>query len=305
MITVREEPAKIGKAPSKKPLEELLRFSLLPIDKPKGPTSHEVSSFVRKLLGLNKTGHYGTLDSNVSGVLPILLDHACKASPYFAGAEKTYITIMRTFQLVPEKDLETALDRFRGPIYQTPPLASAVRKQLRVREAYELELLELEGNDALLKVRSQAGFYVRKLCTDLGEVLGVGAIMHDLRRTKAGGFSEEQCVTLQELSDRVWLWKEHGEEKPLREILHPLEECLPLKRVVVSDGALHAITTGADLAIPGVLKLDENIQRNEPVQVLTGKGELACLARSLKTSAEISAGGHGLAFDVERVIRQY
>jgi H/ACA ribonucleoprotein complex subunit 4 len=305
MITLQEEQTKVGRPPAEKSLAEILPYSLVPIDKPKGPTSHEVSSFVRKMLGLRKTGHYGTLDANVSGVLPILLEHATKASPYFAGAEKTYVTIMRTFSPVKKRELEVALKRFRGPIYQTPPLASAVRKQLRVREVHELELIELEGADALLRVRAAAGFYVRKLCTDLGEVLGCGATMHDLRRTRAGGFTEEQCVTLQELSDRLWLWKERGEEKPLREALHPLEEALPLKRVWVSDGALHPITTGADLAIPGVLRLDDGVKRGEHVQVLTGRGELACLAHALKDADEIRGSERGIAFDVERVIRQY
>lgn len=305
MMTLREEEAKIGRPPSEKSLAEVLPYSLVPIDKPKGPTSHEVSSFVRKMLGMKKTGHYGTLDANVSGVLPILLEHACKASPYFAGADKTYITIMRALEPVQRKELEAALVRFRGPIYQKPPLASAVKKQLRVREVFELELLEHEGTDSLLRVRAQAGFYVRKLCTDLGEVLGVGAAMHDLRRTKAGMFSERQCVSLQEFSDRLWLWKEKGQEGPLRAVIHPLEEVLPLKRVVASDGALKAITSGADLAVPGVMKIDEGMKKDEPVQVLTGRGELACLARALKSSDDIANATRGIAFDVERVIRQY
>ena len=103
----------------------------------------------------------------------------------------------------------------------------------------------------------------------------------------------------------MWLYKERKDEKEIRRIVRPVEDAVKLKRVVVSDGALHPITTGANLAIPGILSLDEGIAKEELVQVMTGKGELVCLARAFFTTEEILGKKNGIAFDVERVIHSF
>jgi len=305
MITFAKEKHEAGKKPSERTVEELLDYGVVPIDKPCGPTSHEVSAHVRRILGVAKSGHSGTLDPDVSGVLPVVIGNACKVATVMLKEGKEYVCVLRLNAPVSREDLEAALARFRGKIYQRPPEASAVKRELRVREIYELELLEHEGEWVLFRAAVQHGTYIRKLCTDIGEVLGVGGVMAELRRTRAGGFTEEECFTLQALSDAVWLYKERKDEKEIRRIVRPVEDAVKLKRVVVSDGALHPITTGANLAIPGILSLDEGIAKEELVQVMTGKGELVCLARAFFTTEEILGKKNGIAFDVERVIHSF
>jgi len=305
MLVLRREEYATGKRPSERSMEERLRFGVVPVDKPTGPTSHEVSAFVRRILGLKKTGHTGTLDANVSGVLPVLLEESCKASNVIMGGRKKYVCIMRTGQKATKSGLEEAFSHFRGKIYQKPPLASAVAKKLRVREVFALNILETEGRLVLFEAETEAGTYIRNIVRDVGEVLGAGAEMAELRRAFSGGFNEKQCVTLQELSDRFWLWKEKGEERPLRECVHQIEDVLGLKKTVVSDDAIHSITTGANLAIPGVNQLDETIQKGERVGIYSGKGELLCIAEALLGTEEIKGREKGIAFDVMRVIHGY
>jgi len=305
MLALREEESEIGVKPSERSTRELLRFGVVVLDKPRGPSSHEASAFVRKILGVKKAGHSGTLDPNVSGVLPVLLEDACKTVGFLLKQKKSYVCITRFGEKISEAKLREALARFRGKIYQTPPLESAVVKKLRVREVFSLELLETDGRDVLFSCEVEGGFYVRKLVFDLGEVLGTQSEMLELRRTRAAGFNESQCVTLQDLADRAWFWKNEGDDKLLREVILPVEKTVFLKRVVASDGALHAISTGANLAIPGIVALDEGIKRGESVQVLSGKGELVCFAQALLSSGEIASRKNGIAFDVTRVIHSF
>ena len=305
MIVLQQETPSWGKTLSEKTLEELLPFSMVVIDKPCGPSSHEVASFVKKILGVSKTGHSGTLDPEVSGVLPVLLGEATKAAGYLLKDRKRYVGIMKLRVPKTAQQIETAFARFRGKIYQKPPLKSAVRRELRIREVFSLDLLEVDGPFSLFECEVEAGTYIRKLCSDVGDVLECGGLMAELRRTVSSGFDESRCVSLQKLSDALWLWKEKNDPEPLRHLLIPVEQAVFLKKVVASDGALKAITTGADLAIPGILELDETIRTGDPIQIVTGKGELMCFAKSLMDSDEIRGREKGIAFDIARVIRSH
>jgi H/ACA ribonucleoprotein complex subunit 4 len=312
VLTLRKQAGAIGVSPRERTLREYLRFGVALVDKPCGPSSHETSAFARKILasfgfGVEKTGHSGTLDPDVSGVLPVMLGDACKASGFLSKERKKYVCVTRFEKPVNEKQIEKAFSRFRGKIYQTPPLASAVARRLRIREVFSLELLELDESKrfALFECDVEAGFYVRKLVEDLSNVLNNAGVMAELRRTEAAGFREEQCVTLQELSDRAWLARERGEEAPLRACVIPIEEAIRLKKVVVDDEALRPITTGANVAIPGICAFDEGIEKGEAVQILSLKGELACFAHALLSSGEIRKKRGGLAFDVSRVIHAF
>ena len=308
MIELQEVESNYGKRPGERTLEEKIRKGIFILDKPCGPTSHEAAAFVKKILGLKKAGHSGTLDYNVSGVLPVMLGEATKVATFLLGSRKKYVCIMRMGEKRSAAQVEGAFAHFRGKIFQKPPLESAVVKKLRVREVFSLKLLEMDCKDALFECEVEGGFYVRKLCTDVGEVLGCGAQMFELRRTIAAGFGENQSHTLQDLSDAYWLWKEKGEGKELDGMVLTPEKALEkkMKKVVVDDGAIKPITTGANLAIPGIVALDEGIEKKEIVQVLSGKGEIVCFARALLSSKEIvrreKDGNGGLAFDVERVI---
>ncbi|MBI4360662.1 RNA-guided pseudouridylation complex pseudouridine synthase subunit Cbf5 [Candidatus Micrarchaeota archaeon] len=305
MITLHSEESTWGKTMDEKTVDEILPYSLVVIDKPCGPSSHEVSAYVKKILGVTKTGHSGTLDPEVSGVLPVLLGEATKAAGFLLRERKTYVAVMKLRDPQTDEQLEDAFQRFRGKIYQKPPKKSAVKRELRIREVYSLKLLQNAGQFVVFESEVQAGTYIRKLCYDLGEYLGCGGLMAELRRINAAGFPENQAHPLQHLSDAVWLWKEKGDDSEIKKILVPIENAIQLKKVVVSDGAIKPITTGANLAIPGILSLDEGIRKDEPVQILSGKGELLCFAKALKDSEEIQSKKKGIAFDIERVIRAH
>lgn len=299
--TLRQPEYKFGSLPSERTIEELLENSIVPIDKPPGPSSHEVSSIVRKMLSSRKTGHSGTLDPNVSGVLPVLLGDATKLAKVMLASRKEYVCVMRTKEPLGKADVESAFENQRGEIYQTPPLQSAVRKALRTRKVYDLEVTEVDGNNVLFRARVQAGTYIRTICRDFGLISGVESEMADLRRTMAAGIPESKAVTLQELSDRYWLWKAHGNGRLLRECLLPPESVVKPRRVVVDDNAIHYLCSGCDGIIDNVTQYDENIGVGGAIGVYSGKGELLCIAKALVPASEFESHD-GSLFAVKRVV---
>ncbi|MEM4311421.1 MAG: RNA-guided pseudouridylation complex pseudouridine synthase subunit Cbf5 [Nitrososphaerales archaeon] len=288
----------------KRPLNALLDYGLILLDKPPGPTSHQIVAWVRKMLSIEKVGHSGTLDPPVTGLLPIGLGNATKALPVLLLGPKEYFAVARLHASLPESKLQETLQEFTGEIYQRPPQRSSVKRVVRTRRIYELELIEKKGNLFLLRVLCQAGTYVRKLIFDIGEVLGVGATMVELRRTKVSPFKEEDgLTTLHELLDALYEWKENGREDKMRKIVKPIELAFfNMKKVYVRDSAVDAICHGAQLAIPGIAGLSQNIEVGEPVGLFTLKEEIIALAKALKSTKEIISEDRGLAFNIERVI---
>ncbi|RLG19409.1 RNA-guided pseudouridylation complex pseudouridine synthase subunit Cbf5, partial [Candidatus Micrarchaeota archaeon] len=204
-----------GKRPDERSLREHLALGVIPIDKPPGPSSHEVSSWVKRITGASKSGHSGTLDPKVSGVLPTALDCATKALTFLLKSDKEYVGLMHFHKKLDSSAVKKLFSEYVGIIRQKPPVRSAVKRVRRERRIHSLELIELDGRDALFRVSCEAGTYIRKLCHDIGKRTGAGAHMLELRRTRAGGFNEEQACTLQQLSDAVWLWKERKDESEL------------------------------------------------------------------------------------------
>ena len=305
LVVVDEEPTDpgFGSQPDSRSLSELLEYGIIPLDKPRGPTSHEVVAWVRRLLGVSKAGHSGTLDPAVSGLLPIGLGQATKALTLLLMFPKEYWAVMRIHSSVPSEAVDTCIKEFTGEIYQRPPQRSSVRRDVRTRTIYELEVVEQEGNLFLVRCLCQAGTYVRKLVYDIGEVLGVGATMVELRRTKVGPIDErEGLVNLHELSyakSRL----EGGGEAAMRTAVRPVERYLrDVRRVVIRDSAVDAICHGARLAIPGILSLSEGIVKGDTTVILTGKGELVAIGEALLTTEEITGAQKGLAFSVRRVV---
>src|SRR3989344_2523873 len=148
-----------GKNPERS-LEEKIRKGVFILDKPSGPSSHEAAAFVRKILGLTRVGHTGTLDANVSGVLPCLLEESTKAAKCLLGSRKKYVCILRLGEKKSFQEVEKAFSHFKGKIFQKPPLASAVAKKLRIREVFGLKVLEVEGEDVLFECDVVGRFYV-------------------------------------------------------------------------------------------------------------------------------------------------
>jgi tRNA pseudouridine55 synthase len=255
---------------------------VLVIDKPAGPTSHDVVACVRRVLRTPRVGHTGTLDPLATGVLPLVIGTATRLASLLTAGDKEYVAGIRlgletdTYDAVGREsvppapaaiirdDLERALDGFRGDFDQLPPPYSAkkidgvrayklARKQIPVQPAaarVAVHHLAIEGyGDGLLTVRvsASAGFYVRSLAHDLGRKLGCGAHLETLRRVRAGTFREEDAIGLGAL-DR------EGTEAA-RSII-PLERLLPdIPAVVLNDRdrdrALHgALVSDPEPATP-------------------------------------------------------
>ncbi len=234
----------------------LLNFGLINIDKPAGPTSYSVSEFVRRELGLKKTSHMGTLDPKVTGVLPITLGRACKLAGYFIKHDKSYVGILHTHKEQNIIELQKLIDaNFVGKILQTPPHRSAVKRAEREREVYNWNLLEASenGRDFLFECKVEGGTYIRKLCSDLGEMVG-GAHMGELRRTAAGIFSEDKIYDLNKFEDAVDEWK-NGDEKKLRRMLIPAEDAIKkvLPIIQVEKRVVKSLWTGKPLFLGDVV----------------------------------------------------
>ena len=185
-------PDKWGKRPSDRTIGELLQGGVIILDKPSGPTSHQATAWVRDALKCEKVGHGGTLDPYVSGVLPITLGKAVRLTDVVLSSDKEYVCLMRLHADRPEKRVREVISRFVGKIYQLPPVRSAVKRQVRIRTIHEIEVLDIRGRDVLFRVRCDAGTYVRTLCVDIGDLLGCGANMVELRRTRSGKMTEDR-----------------------------------------------------------------------------------------------------------------
>ena len=304
LVVLHETPeSKHGMRPEDRSLEERIRLGVAVVDKPQGPTSHQVSAWVRDMFGVRKAGHSGTLDPHVTGVLPVALADATRAIDAVLEADKEYVGVLQLHQDVDERRVRAMMARFVGDIYQVPPVRSAVRREQRVRHVEELELLEASGRNVLFRVRCESGTYVRTLCADLGEALGVGANMLDLRRTRTATFAEAEAHPLNAFRDALVYWREEHDEGPLRGLLQPMESLLAhLPTLVVKETAVDAICHGANVHVPGVAKLSPGFRRGQVLGVFTAKGEAIALAKALMTSEEIVVAKSGVAADVARVL---
>lgn len=295
-----------GKRPSERPIGEYIQKGVINLDKPAGPTSHEVTSWVKKILELEKAGHSGTLDPNVTGLLPVMLGDATKAVDALLTAGKEYICLMKLHTEVPEKKIKSVLSEFTGEIFQKPSIKSAVKRETRTREIYYFELLEIEDNNLLFKVGCEAGTYIRKLCHDMGLAAGTGAHMQELRRTKTGPFREDETlVTLHDLQDAYIAWKENGNEVLLRKVVSPMESGLShLPRIVIRDNAVDAVCHGAALAAPGVLTVESGIEKGDIVAIFTLKGEAVSFGKAQMKSNDILKAATGIVANTDRVFME-
>jgi H/ACA ribonucleoprotein complex subunit 4 len=240
----------------------------------------------------------------VTGVLPIALEDATKAIQVFLLSGKEYLCLMQLHEDIAEEKVRSILDEFTGEIYQRPPLRASVKRELRKRTIYKIDLLEIDGRRVLFKVACQAGTYIRKLCSDIGEALGCGAHMKELRRTRAGPFTEdEHSYTLHELQETKRIHAEEGREEPLREAVRPVEEIFKyIPKIYIRDSAVDAICHGARLAIPGIVQIETGIDCESPVAIFTLKGEVVALAKSELSTQDILGAEKGIAAKPLRVI---
>ena len=219
-------------------------------------------------------------------------------------SNKEYVAVMQLHKLVDEGKLREVTNEFVGRIYQKPPVRSSVKRVLRIKEVYSIEILEIEYPYVLMRISCQHGTYVRKLIHDIGEVLGVGAHMRELRRVKTGPFKEDETLTtLHQLSEALYMYRELNDDALLRKAILPIEYAVShLPKVAVLDGAVGALTHGADLAVPGISMFHEGIRKGDTVAVFTLKGELVAIGQAMMHSEQIIEASRGIAVKIKRVI---
>jgi len=278
---------------------DLLSFGVVNLDKPPGPSAHQVAAWVRDLAGVDRAAHAGTLDPKVTGCLPVLLGDATRAARAFDDARKSYVAVLELHGPAPG-DLRGTVAEFEGPIHQKPPRKSAVRRRLRTRTIHALDVLETRDRQVLLRVECEAGTYVRKLCHDLGLALGTGAHMGHLRRVGTGGFDDTDLVTLHDLADALAFAREDGDESPLREAVAPAERVLEgLPSLTLAPSAAAEVAHGAPVYAPGVVDTDlGEAERGSMVACYTPDGAAVCLG----TLVGDPDGDSGTVVDLERVL---
>ncbi|MBI4841583.1 MAG: tRNA pseudouridine(55) synthase TruB [candidate division NC10 bacterium] len=291
---------------------------VLNINKPAGMTSHDVVDAVRKILGVRRVGHTGTLDPQATGVLPLCVGRATRIAQYLTQADKEYLMTLRlgvtTDTLdaagketgrvedirVRREDLLAILPRFVGEIQQVPPIFSA--KKYRGERLYRLarrgekverppvavrvhalELLEFAPPLVRLRATCSKGTYARSLCDDIGRALGCGGHLHALTRTRAGRFSLDGILTLEELGRRV-------REGRLPEVLISIADALahlPAVRVAPEAGRL--ILHGGAVAAALVVQFPGDLARGALVRVLGFRKQLLSLAETTVASPDFAA----------------
>jgi len=226
----------------------LLKNCFIVVDKPRGPPSAQVGNWVRDIVNVKKSGHIGTLDPAVSGVLIIALGKAVKLSKFLSGQDKEYVAIMQLHQKVNEDKIRSVFKQFTGNIEQMPPLRSAVAKRLRVRTIHRMEILDIKDKHVLFKVKCQGGTYIRKLIFDMGKKLGCGANMLELRRTQSGKVKENECFSIYEIKDAYWEYTEKNNPRKILKMLRSPEEMLDFLPIVkVKNSAIPSIAYGSPI----------------------------------------------------------
>ncbi|WP_459192274.1 RNA-guided pseudouridylation complex pseudouridine synthase subunit Cbf5 [Halosimplex sp. J119] len=282
--------------PDDRSVDDLLDFGVVNLDKPPGPSAHQVAAWVRDMVGVDRAAHAGTLDPKVTGCLPMLLGDATRMAQVFDDSVKEYVAVLELHGPAPA-DFEAVLAEFEGEIYQKPPKKSAVVRRLRSREIYDLDALEVEDRQALLRVRCESGTYIRKLCHDLGLALGTGAHMGHLRRTATGPFDDTALSSLYDLADAL-AWADEGDSDPLREVVQPAERALvSLSSATIAESAAREVAEGAPVYAPGLLEVDD-VFRGDLLACYTPDGAAVCLG----TLAGDPEADEGVVIDLERVL---
>lgn len=240
----------------------------------------------------------------MTGVLPVALEEATKVIQALLKAGKEYVGVMKLHGDISEEHIREVFGEFQGRIYQKPPLRASVKRTLRIRTIYYIEVLEVEGRSVLFRVGCEAGTYIRKLVHDIGKALGCGAHMHELRRTRAGPFTEDENITT--LHDILYLynkWRESGDIKMLRKFILPMEKALEfLPKIYIRDSAVDAICHGAHLTAPGITHVETGINPSDMVAIFTLKGEAVALGKAVASTEEILKATHGIMVKTERVL---
>ncbi|CAO4369435.1 unnamed protein product [Caenorhabditis nigoni] len=298
-----------GVSPLKRDIKNYISSGFFNLDKPSNPSSHEVVSWIKRILRCEKTGHSGTLDPKVSGCLIVCIDRTTRLAKSQQGAGKEYICIFKLHEEVEdERKVKQALEKLTGALFQRPPLISAVKRQLRIRTVYENKFIEYDPAQqmGIFNCICESGTYVRTICVHLGLILGCGGQMQELRRNRSGICDEnENMVTMHDVLDAQYMLDTQKDESYMRHIVRPLEALLTQhKRVVVKDSCVNAICYGAKILIPGILRYDDDIEVGKEIVIMTTKGEAICIAIAQMSTSTIASVDHGIVAKSKRVIME-
>ncbi|MEZ8001585.1 MAG: RNA-guided pseudouridylation complex pseudouridine synthase subunit Cbf5 [Candidatus Poseidoniaceae archaeon] len=284
----------IGGIPDDRDVEERLASGFILLDKPAGPTSHQLASWARDLFGLERLGHGGTLDPFATGVLPLMAGKTMKLTKKILTHKKTYICVFRFTTVPDEAQLKKVMKQLTGRVYNVPPEVSAVKVQVRTRKIFTFENIEMKGNDMIARVYCEAGTYIRTMARDLGLLLDMKVQLKELRRENTGVFKLEDCITMQDLADAVWLWKECKQPEALLRVIHPIEKLLlDLPTATVKDSAAAALAHGAPLLRPGLVNISAGVKAGKEVVIQTLKGEAVGIVSLTLGTDEIAAINEG------------
>jgi tRNA pseudouridine55 synthase len=277
----------------------LLEFGVVNLDKPPGPSAHQVAAWVRDMAGVERAAHAGTLDPKVTGCLPVLTGTATRMAQVFDDSRKGYVAVLELHAPLPS-DFEATLSTFEGELYQKPPRKSAVARRLRSRTIHRLAATETDDRRVLLDIECESGTYVRKLCHDIGLAAGTGAHMGDLRRRRTGTFDDRSLATMHDLADGLAEWEQRDDDELLRAVVQPAECALEgLPALTVAFSAAREIANGAPVYAPGVLEADlGDAERGALVACYTPDGAAVCLGHLVGDPGADS----GTVLELERVL---
>jgi tRNA pseudouridine55 synthase len=286
---------------------------VLVVDKPTGLSSHDVVQELRRILGIRRIGHTGTLDPRASGVLLACVGRGTKVARFLTGHDKEYQAVIKLGATSDTYDAEgeiketqenckvssdrirEAVDSFKGEIWQLPPLHSAVKyrgkrlyqyarekeKVERTKRKVEIKEIIIENLDVPfveLKVSCSKGTYIRSLAHDLGQKLGCGAYLFSLRRTRVGPFGLEDALSPGKIA-------EVKKEGRIGEALIPIEEALAhLPSVAVAEDSVQRIQQGAPLVSSSVSSLGGSFEQDQSISVTDQQGRIIAIGKALSSS---------------------
>tara|TARA_B100000945_G_scaffold313309_1_gene309212 strand:+ start:88 stop:1068 length:981 start_codon:yes stop_codon:yes gene_type:complete len=279
-----------GTRPSKRPLEDLIRCGFILVDKPPGPSSHQLAAWVRSMLGIKRIGHGGTLDPFATGLLTLLCGRSTKITADLLKKPKRYVAVLRFKDPIQDEQFSEIIRNLIGDIFNVPPKESAVKVQVRSRNISESTLIQSDdgGRIHLISISCEAGTYIRTLVKDIGLISGNPCQLLELHRTGSGSLEDSMACTMHQLSDAIFLWREHDDDKALIRLISPIERILDdLPRLVIKDGAVGAISHGAPLARPGIVSMSPGVKSGSRVLLSSLKDEAVAIAELSVDSDEI------------------
>ena len=300
---IYKQRAKIAKTFPKRTAEELLNFGIINLDKPKGPKSIHVVNKIRSILEQPKCGHAGTLDPAVTGVLPVGLGKAVKILSILSLAGKVYTGTMHFHKEITKEKVLEGFKKFTGIIKQTPPSKSAVARRERERQVYWLEIKKISGKDVEFETGVQHGTYIRTLCIQIGDYLGIPAHMTLLRRIQAGPLKIANSVDLEKVNKNYSRYLKIKDGNLVREIiLQPEKAVAHLPTIWVDSGVIDRLAHGSPVFAPGVLAFTSDLEKGCVTAIFDLDNNLLGIGIAELNANDLEKTNKGLAVKTDVVL---